>query len=154
MKKIILSLSLLLLLSCSAFYAQDVKFKSLDSLSFVRSCDKLINQTGKNFKKINTGKFGWEIFDKYTSDENESLFIVYFTANEGENKDLEIKGNKRWFITSIASKYLTVFELYKFYFNSKADKIKIQSDGSDWSSPESAKLRKTSQEGLWEVKIW
>lgn len=150
MKKIILLIALLL---TSFAFSQKINLKNLDSIQFVKNCDKIISDTGKGFKKVSDGKLDWKSYFKYTDENNESIFIVYYTTNVGENKDLEVKGTKSWFIDSIASKYLTVYELYKMYFNSKADKERIQKLGTDLESQDlEANLRKTSQEGLWEIK--
>lgn len=149
MKKIILLITLLL---GSLVYSQNINLKNLDSIQFVKNCEKIITDTGKSFKKAGDGKLDWKSYFKYTDENNESIFIVYYTINEGENKDLEIKGTKKWIIDAIASKYLTVFDLYKLYFNPKADKERIQKLGTDLDNPNGGVLRKTSQEGLWEIK--
>lgn len=149
MKKIILLIALLL---TSFAFSQKINLKNLDSIQFINNCDKIITDTGKSFKKVSDGTLDWKSYFKYTDENNESIFIVYYTINEGENKDLEIKGTKKWIIDAIASKYLTVFNLYTLYFNPKADKERIQKIGTDLDNPEGGVLRKTSQEGLWEIK--
>ncbi|OWP84213.1 hypothetical protein BWK59_06375 [Flavobacterium davisii] len=150
MKKLIL---LTALLGCLFLNAQSINFKGLDSIQFVNICSKLITESKLNLKKIETGKLEWKTYDKYVDNENNVFYILYFTHNQGENKDLGVKGVKKWTIDSVASKYLIVFDLYKNLFNSKADKEKIQKLGTDWDNKNgNQSLRKTSQEGLWEIK--
>lgn len=150
MKKLILLLTIFIM---SFAYSQKINFKNLDSIQFVKNCDKIILDTEKAFKKVKDGTLDWKSYYKYTDENNESIFIVYYTSNVGQNKDLEVKGTKKWFIDSVASKYLTVYELYKMYFNPQADKERIQKLGTDLGSQDlEANLRKTSQEGLWEIK--
>ncbi len=151
MKKIFL----LLLLLSSYVYSQDLAFKSLDSLEFKNTTAELIKATNSDFKLVSDNNIDWRRYQKYTNSKNEDFFIVYFINMEGENKDLEIKGIKKWNIESYASKYTLIFDLYKRFYNKNADLEKIQKIGLDLkATTNSAKIRKTSQEGLWEIKLW
>ena len=151
MKKIFL----LLLLLSSYVYSQDLAFKSLDSLEFKNTTTELIKATNSDFKLVSDNNIDWRRYQKYTNSKNEDFFIVYFINMEGENKDLEIQGIKKWNIESYASKYTLIFDLYKRFYNKNADLEKIQKIGLDLkATTNSAKIRKTSQEGLWEIKLW
>lgn len=141
----------------SLIYGQKPNFNKLDSIQFKVNCDKIIKDTGKSFKFVKIDKIGQKEYIKYIDDNNpeSAIYIIYYTFMDGENKDLEIKGLKKWNIDSIASKYLLVFELYKNYFNSDADKEKIQKMGMEYNRTQhDASLRKTSQEGIWEIKLF
>lgn len=151
MKNILL---LTLVLITSLLQAQKTSYQKLDSLQFIKKCDKIILDTGKDFKVVGQDVSEWRKYIQYNNSNNEILYIVYNINNEGANADLEIKGVKKWNIDSVASKYLTVFDLYQKEFDAKADKFSIQKSGMPWGAADTgARLRKTSQEGLWEMKI-
>lgn len=147
-------LLLTLVLITSLLQAQKTSYQKLDSLQFIKKCDKIILDTGKDFKVVGQDISEWRKYIQYNNSNNEMLYIVYNINNEGANADLEIKGVKKWNIDSVASKYLTVFDLYQKEFDAKADKVSIQKNGMPWGAADTgARLRKTSQEGLWEMKI-
>lgn len=151
MKKIVL---LACLIITSFAQSQNKNYRKLDSLQFVKKCERIILDTGKDFKVVGQDASEWKKHIKYSDSNNELLYIVYSISQEGENADLGLKGVKQWDIASIASKYLTVFDLYQKEFDSKADKVAIQKSGMPWGAPDTgARLIKTSQEGLWELKI-
>lgn len=154
MRKLFLLIALLL---TSFVFSQKPNFQKLDSIQFKMNCDKIIKDTGKSFKFVKVDKIETKEYIKYVDENNSesALYIIFYSYMDGANKDLEIKGTKKWNIDSIASKYLLVYDLYKNYFNPKADKEKIQSMGMEYDrNQHEASLRKTSQEGLWEIKLF
>ena len=104
-------LLLTLVLITSLLQAQKTSYQKLDSLQFIKKCDKIILDTGKDFKVVGQDISEWRKYIQYNNSNNEILYIVYNINNEGANADLEIKGVKKWNIDSVASKYLTVFDL-------------------------------------------
>ncbi len=66
-------------------------------------------------------------FVNKNNDKDELIIKTYITY-EGQNLDLEIKGNKRWNIDNISGRFLVVFPLWKKYVDNNADMDKIVKD--------------------------
>jgi hypothetical protein len=68
--------------------------------------------------------------DQYDSldvtDQDKFLTIRFYYWNEGENKDLEIKGVKAYKLTQINGSYLQLFTFWKNYCKQNADLVETQ----------------------------
>lgn len=68
----------------------------------------------------------YKLLDQDTKD---SMFRIRFSYwNDGENKDLEIKGVKRFYLSEIKGKYLQLFPIWKTYVMHNAELEKCQRD--------------------------
>ncbi|MEG0927244.1 hypothetical protein [Chryseobacterium sp.] len=113
----------LLFLLLPIFAFSQTNFKKMDSIQFVQTVDQLVKDTGRNYQLV-TNRSDDDVDNlKYENvqDKKDILLIKYGTYMDGENNDLEIKGVKKWRISSIYGKYLALFQLWKKYADPKAD---------------------------------
>jgi hypothetical protein len=118
--------TLLFLLFPVLFYSQ-TSFRNLDSASFVSQIDAIIKTTGKDYKFIEKGtekSFDYLVYNT-ENDTDDNLLITYYTYMEGDDKNLEIAGVKRWDFRSIRGKYRTLFPIWKKYVEPGADIEKL-----------------------------
>ncbi|ROH98298.1 hypothetical protein EGI16_21715 [Chryseobacterium sp. G0240] len=112
---------LFLLFPILAFSQTDLK--KLDSLQFKQTIDQLVKDTGRNYQLAVNRKDDDKDNIKFINvdDNSDILFIKYGIYMDGENKDLEIQGVKKWAITTIYGKFLSLFPIWKKYADPKAD---------------------------------
>lgn len=61
-----------------------------------------------------------------SDDKNKLLTVRFFYWNEGENKDLELKGIKTYRLSQITGSYLQLFAFWKTYCKKDADLVESQ----------------------------
>ncbi|REC47858.1 MULTISPECIES: hypothetical protein [Chryseobacterium] len=103
-------------------------FLKLDSIAFSKQVDILVKTTGKDFVLSKMGKDQTVDYLIYKSSE-ETLLITYYTVKDGENKNLNVAGVKRWNLRSIKGNYLTLFPVWQKFVDTSADKDKISKEG-------------------------
>ncbi|AKK73791.1 hypothetical protein OK18_15310 [Chryseobacterium gallinarum] len=112
---------LFLLFPIIAFSQTD--FKTLDSLQFKQTVDQLVKDTGRNYQLVINRQDDDKDNIKFVNvdDKSDILLIKYGTYMDGENKDFEVKGIKKWAISTIYGKYLALFPIYKKYVDPAAN---------------------------------
>ncbi|AZA90935.1 Uncharacterised protein [Chryseobacterium nakagawai] len=113
----------LLFLLLPIFAFSQTNFRKLDSLEFKKTVEQLITDTGRNYQLV-TDRSDDDVNNlKYenTQDKSDVLLIKYGSYMDGENKDLEKRGVKKWAISAVYGKYLAVFPIWKKYADPKAD---------------------------------
>lgn len=144
MKKI-----LFLLLPIFAFSQNN--FRKLDSLAFKNTVEQLVKDTGRNYQLV-TDRTDDDIDNlKYenTQDKTDVLLIKYGSYMDGENKDLEKKGIKKWTISAIYGKYLAVFPIWKKYADPNADVEALSRKGFKMLT--NFNITKYDDQGFWRI---
>lgn len=130
-------------------------FKKLSPEELEVKLKSIIDLTGKDYKLNEriTNKKPYEVFE-YKYDNRYLLIKTYYTF-EGENKDLEIEGVKKWTISSISGKFLDVFPFWKKYVDENADPIKVSEKGAINSNTERflRMYKDSNQENFWILNI-
>lgn len=146
MKKI-----LLLLVFFPTIIFSQTNFKNLDSLQFRKAIDQIILDTGKNYKQVTDRQDYDENNLKFVNvdDENDILILEYGSGMDGENKDLEIKGTKKWSISTIYGKYLRIFPIWKKYADPSADAEKLSKKGFMILNKYS--INRINDQGIWRL---
>jgi hypothetical protein len=126
MRKLLL---LLLLLPAYAFAQQ---FNNLDSIQLTKTIDQLVKDTGRKYILETNRQDDDRNNFRYINpeDPDDILMITFGSRMVGENKDLEIKGVKKWGINTIYGKYLAVFPIWKKYADSNANLEQISANRS------------------------
>lgn len=121
--------TLLFLLLPLSIYSQS--FSKLDSLAFMNQVDAVIKTTGKDFILTKTGKEQTVNYLMYSLNGSgkETFLLTYYVTTEGEDKNLEIKGLKKWNFRSIKGNYLTLFPIWNKFVDQSADKEKLSKSG-------------------------
>lgn len=130
-------------------------FKKLSPEELEVKLKNIIDLTGKDYKLNEriTNKKPYEVFE-YKYDNRYLLIKTYYTL-EGENKDLEIEGVKKWTISSISGKFLDVFPFWKKYVDENADSVKVSEKGAINSNTERflRMYKDSNQENFWILNI-
>lgn len=130
-------------------------FKKLSPEELEVKLKNIIDLTGKDYKLNEriTNKKPYEVFE-YKYDNRYLLIKTYYTL-EGENKDLEIEGVKKWTISSISGKFLDVFPFWKKYVDENADPVKVSEKGAINSNTERflRMYKDSNQENFWILNI-
>lgn len=134
MKKLVFILFVFL---AKGVLAQDVdyinKFYKTDSISADAITKDVIATTGKSFKlnsrqtKNDVIAYIYEPTDKIGKD----IMIVFSTWNDGENKDLGIKGTKVYKLKSIYGAFLDLHPFWRKYISSKLSAEDLVKQGYD-----------------------
>lgn len=84
------------------------------------------------------------------------LSVHFYTFNDGENKDLEIKGVEKLRFHSVKSKYLNIFPTWKTFFDPNADAENTLKVFSPRYENTQNKLRfyLKKYNDLWEISNW
>ncbi len=84
------------------------------------------------------------------------LSVHFYTFNDGENKDLEIKGVEMLSFHSVRSKYLNIFPTWKTFFDPNADAENTLKVFSPRYENTQNKLRfyLKKYNDLWEISNW
>lgn len=130
-------------------------FKKLSPEELEVKLKNIIDLTGKDYKLNEriTNKKPYEVFEyKY---DNRYLLIKTYCTFEGENKDLEVEGVKKWTISSISGKFLDVFPFWKKYVDENADPVKVSEKGAINSNTERflRMYKDSNQENFWILNI-
>ncbi|MBP7174363.1 MAG: hypothetical protein KBA33_09915 [Cloacibacterium sp.] len=128
MKKLLLFILLPVLIYSQRLTPQ---FASQDEKKLNENFSEIIKITGVNyvFLEKSAPKKSIEIFRfvNKNNDKDELIIKTYITY-EGQNLDLEIKGDKRWSIDNISGRFVVVFPVWKIYIDNNADVDKIIKD--------------------------
>lgn len=85
-------------------------------------------------------------------DTKNSMFRIRFSYwNDGENKDLEIKGVKRFYLSEIKGKYLQLFPIWKTYVMHNAELEKCQRDLNQFKDLSKKLAFNFYKEGNWTI---
>ena len=91
----------------------------------------------------------YKLLDQDTKD---SMFRIRFSYwNDGENKDLEIKGVKRFYLAKIDGKYLQLFPIWKTYIMHNAELEKCQRDFNQFKDLSKKLAFNFYKEGNWTI---
>lgn len=124
------NLLFLIVLFSNAICAQ--QFKELDSIQFKQAVDQLVKDTGINYQLVSDRGDADKDSFMFSNPENKSdvLYIKFTAYFAGKNIDLELPGVKKWNILDIYGKYLSLFPIWKKYYQTDADKEKISKNNS------------------------
>lgn len=176
MKKII---TLLLALLPFVISAQDndiiskmTKSKSIEDLRFIS--DKIASQTKTKFIFFKQGErkspsqtdiVFYYIPDNLTPDElnefsretkEKCLVILFGSMYEGENKDLEVKGQLVYFFRNVSGKYLDIYPFWTstFYPNSTKEQILEDYKLKEYRVNKDLKYTLSKTDDIWSIEKW
>lgn len=141
---------LLFIVLCISYlsYSQDIPFlqslKSLSQAEALAFADSIssISKTKWEVYKIDETRKGDYLLVYYVNSEaskeqraepffQDFLKITFFIYHEGENKDLEIAGVKKFRFSNVSGRYLDLFPAWKKYFKPE---IELEQTLTDWKS--------------------
>lgn len=124
MKKLLL---LLVTLLFGLTYSQEKQFANLDSITYHKYIDEFVRMAGDGYVKDTIVD---EQYTYYRKEGEKVPFIIkHYVSNEGEIKELDIKGTTKYRIQEIVGEFKIVFPIFKKYFKPDADAKEIIEKG-------------------------
>ncbi|MCK0206202.1 hypothetical protein [Ornithobacterium rhinotracheale] len=87
-------------------------FKKIDSATVVKTIEKVIQLSGKDYKLEDVTSRGNETYYEYKAPENRTMVFSVYSFKEGANPSLEIKGKKVFSFKKIVGRFLDVFPFW------------------------------------------
>lgn len=132
MKKLLLSLFLVLAITCSA---QTVKFITYNLKDVRQTSDSIALNAKRTYRFSSEGQvkdtYIYRIRYVNVSDSTDIINVFFRVRMKGANKAMELAGTPEYIFSKAYGKFLDLFQFWKRQINPTSDQVKVSTDNDE-----------------------